>query len=162
MNEVKLSRFLNADKYEVFKYFTRQEFIEQWSAPEGMTLRVPKFEARLGGSYRYEHTGKDGKYICDGYLTEFIPNEKLVMRDTVKGPDGNLLFENLESVIEFRGVGAGTEVNVIQRGFNDEASAHECQVSWSQCLDTLQGLVEKTSGPRDRGDILLDESQPGI
>lgn len=160
--EARVIRFFNADKNEVFKYFTRAEFIEQWCTPEGMTLRVPKFEAKLGGSYRYEHTGKDGLFVCDGYLTEFVPNERLASRDNVKGPDGNILYENLEGVIEFRGVGAGTEVSIFQRGFKDEASAHECQVSWSQCLDLLQGMVEKTAPPRERGDILLDEGQANL
>lgn len=160
--DARISRFFNADKNEVFKYFTRAEFLEQWCTPEGMTLRVPKFEAKLGGSYRYEHTGKEGLFVCDGYLTEFVPNERLVSRDNIKGPDGKILYENMEGAIEFRGVGAGTEVSIIQGGFTDENGAHECQVAWSQCLDNLQGMVEKTATPKGRSDILMDEGQANL
>lgn len=162
-NVVRLTRFFNADKNEVFKYFVRPQLIEQWSAPIGMTLKVPKFEARVGGSYRYEHTGKDGIYICDGYLTEFVPNERLATRDSVKGPDGQMLFHNLEGTVVFKGVAAGTEVTVIQRGFPDEVSASECERGWTECLNQLQGLVEKTASPRDRDrGLLLDEGQASL
>ena len=161
--ELRLTRFFNADKNEVFKFFTRPELLEQWSAPEGMTLRVPKFEAKAGGSYRYEHTSKDGSYVCDGYITEFAPNERLATRDSVKGPDGKLMLNNLESVTEFKGVGAGTEVTIIQHGFPDEKTKAECEEGWTDCLDQLQGLVEKTAGPRDRDrDFLVDEGQPTL
>lgn len=160
---LRIKRFFNADKNSVFKYFTRAELIELWSAPSGMTLKVPKFEARMGGSYRYQHTGKEGVYICDGYITEYVPNELLGTRDNIKGPDGNMLLTNLEGVVEFKGVGAGTEVTIRQRGFPDQRSADDCERGWSDCLTQLQGLVEKTTDPqeRDRG-LLFDEGQANL
>ena len=145
---LQLTKFIPVEREKVFLYFTRPELIEKWSYPDGFTLKVANFEAKVGGHYRYEHTGSDGLYLCNGYLKEFVPNEKLVQVDTVKGPDGKLIIENLEGSVLFKKVAGGTEISVTQRGFPDEQSLKSCEEGWNQCMDNLSNLLSGGLGTR--------------
>lgn len=140
-----LKEFFPKDRRDVFNYWIQPKLLEKWSAPEGMTLRVPEFDAKKGGRYRYEHESKDGKYVCEGFMKEFIPGEKLVLVDKfVKDPKGQTIFENLECVINFRSVNGGTEVDITQSGFPDEKSLMECQHGWRDCLGKLSQLLGRS------------------
>lgn len=131
-----------------YVYWTHPKLLERWSYPDGMTLKVPRFDAKVGGQYRFEHTGTDGVYVCTGYFKGFIPNEKLVQVDNVKDPTGNLMFENLESTTEFKTVPGGTEIYLYQTGFLDEASLMACEEGWTQSLDNLSNLLTGGLGTR--------------
>lgn len=155
-NEVNITKFFPVDNDTLFNYFVQPDLIEQWAYPEGMSLKVPEFDARVNGRYRYEHTAKEGRYVCTGYIKELIPGKKLVQFDeAIKGPDGKKLYENLEGGIEFFPKASGTEVHVYQRGFENEEGALECEQGWSQSLDHLSNLVGRESGFQ-RG---MDESE---
>ena len=140
-NELKLTRSIPAPKDDVFVYWTEPKLLEKWSSPEGMRLKVPHFEARDGGKYRFEHFPGESVYICNGHFEEFIPNEKLVQVDTIQTPEKGLLFENLHSTITFSEEAGGTRIEVTQSGFPDQKSADECKVSWEQALDKLNELI---------------------
>lgn len=146
-NEVNMTKFFPVDSNNLFKYFVQPNLLEQWCYPEGMSLKVPEFDAKANGRYRYEHTAKEGRYVCSGYIKELIPGKKLVQFDEViKGPDGKKLWENLENGIELIPKPGGTEVRVYQRGFENEEGALECEQGWRQSLDHLSDLVGRESG----------------
>lgn len=144
--KLSLKRTIQAPKNEVFKYFVQPHLIEKWSAPEGMTLKVPQFENKAGGKYRYEHTSKDGVFVCTGHLEELIPNQKLVMIDTIKAPDGKILAENQPTTIEFKDRQGGTEIVINQENFESEEFYQECQKGWNDCLNKLEGLLNAGEG----------------
>jgi uncharacterized protein YndB with AHSA1/START domain len=141
MNEFTLSKFFPVDPEKVFTYWTVPQTIEQWSYPDGMSLKVPEYEGEKGGQYRYEHTADNGVYIGTGYFKEFIPNKKLVQVDMVKDPNGTILFEELETTVEFKYLGSGTEVTLTVRGFEDQKSVDGCKQAWEQCIDHLKNLL---------------------
>ncbi len=151
-NEIKTTKTISAPRETVFKYFTQPEFIEQWAYPEGMTLKVPKFEAKVDGRYRYEHSSKDGQFLCEGKITELVPNERLVQVDEyINGPDGKRLGENLVNTIDFKDTVGGTEVTAVTRGNFDEEFMQECEAGWSQSFDHLNDLVAKEVGAGVKG-----------
>lgn len=139
--ELSLSRSIPASKDDVFNYWIEPKLLERWSSPEGMRLKVPHFEARKGGKYRFEHFQGEDVYICNGHFEEFIPNEKLVQIDTVQSPEKGLLFENLHTTVTFSEEASGTKIQVTQNGFPDQKSADECKKSWIQSLDKLNDLI---------------------
>jgi uncharacterized protein YndB with AHSA1/START domain len=140
-NELTLTRSISAPRDDVFRYWTEPKLLEKWSFPEGMRLKVPHFEAREGGKYRFEHFQGEDVYICNGHFEEFIPNEKLVQIDTVLTPEQGILFKNLHSTITFSDEAGGTRIEATQSGFTDQKSADECKVSWGQTLDNLNELI---------------------
>lgn len=147
-NDIRISKTIPAPKETVFNYLTKPELIEQWSYPEGLTLKVPKFEANMGGRYRYEHTGKDGVFICEGKITAFVPNEKIVQLDEfINAPDGKRLAENLENTITLKDAVGGTEVAVVTTGNFDEKFLTECKAGWTQSFDHLVDLIAKDTRP---------------
>lgn len=145
-DEIKITHFIPTSKEEVFKYWTTPDLVEQWAYPDGMTLKVPKFEAKKGGSYIFEHTADEGVYLCSGYFKEFIPNEKLVQLEMVKSPDGEVKFSSLECDVEFISKTSGTEIRLTQKGFTEEKDRKDCLEGWTQCLEKLDGLINKNSG----------------
>ncbi|WPU64311.1 SRPBCC family protein [Peredibacter starrii] len=155
-NEVNMTKFFPIDSETLFNYFVQPNLIEQWAYPEGMTLKIPEFDAKVNGRYRYEHTGKDGQYLCTGHIKELVPGKKLIQFDEeIKGPDGKTLYQNLESGVEFFSKPGGTEIRLYQRGFEDEEGAVECEQGWQQSLDHLSDIVGKEAGFQ-RG---VDESE---
>jgi uncharacterized protein YndB with AHSA1/START domain len=52
---------------DVFRAHAEPELISQWLGPRGTTIEVDHYDFRTGGTYRYHHTGPDGKsYTFDG------------------------------------------------------------------------------------------------
>lgn len=145
--ELKIKRSFPLSRTEIFRYFTDPELIEQWAYPDGLSLRIPQFNLRTNGKYRYEHEGRNGKFVCVGKFTEIEPNQKLVMIDErITGPDGNVVFENLGCTQVFRDTRAGSEVEVIQEGFKDEQALNDCRQGWEQSLNHLSALIDRDLG----------------
>lgn len=145
---LRIQKFIPCTKDEVYKYFTVPGYLERWCYPDGMTLKVPVFEARTNGAYRYEHTGTHGVYTCTGVVQELIPEEKLVTVDSVKDPQGKSLFENLKGEVLFQDAHGGTDLFITQSGFPDAASLADCQRGWDECLDNLSGLFDGRLVPK--------------
>lgn len=138
---LELERLIPLSKDMIFKYWVEPRLLELWSAPNGMTLRVPYFHAEKSGKYCFKHTGKEGVYVCDGIVKDIIPNEKLVMVDHVKDPEGNVMFDNLETTVTFNENPDGTRIHMRQKGFQDHQSKNSCEQGWNECLDKLCELL---------------------
>jgi len=75
-----MSREFNAPRDLVFACYTRPELIRRWLlGPDGWTMPVCEFDARIGGGYRYVWRHADGREMAmSGVLREIEPPEKLV------------------------------------------------------------------------------------
>jgi uncharacterized protein YndB with AHSA1/START domain len=142
-NDFKISKFFALDRNNLFEYWIQPQLLEKWACPDGMYLKVPVMEARAGGKYRFEHRGFDGLFISNGYFKEFIPAEKLVQVDTVKNPEGFVIFQDLECITTFKDSAGGTEVIIEQKNFVDEKMVEECRISWEQSLEKLSNLFKR-------------------
>lgn len=140
-NELHLKHTINAPREEVFRYWTNPRLLEKWSSPDGMTLKVPVFEAKTDGKYRYEHSDGNDVYVCNGHFEAFVPNEKLIMIDNVASALRGPLFEDLHSEVTFIDEGPKTLIFVIQSGFKSQKDAEDCRMSWEQCFEKLEDLI---------------------
>ena len=50
----------DAPRELVFRAYTDAEMYVQWLGPRRLTMKLPKFEPRDGGSYRFVHVDTDG------------------------------------------------------------------------------------------------------
>jgi uncharacterized protein YndB with AHSA1/START domain len=149
-HDVRINKFFSTDSETLFQYFIDSELIQKWAYPDGMSLKVTKYEALEGGKYHFEHSGKDGVYICTGFVKEFIPEKKIVQVDEkIIAPDGDKLFENLESIVEFSPQFGGTEVSLIHSGFSSQEAANECHIGWTQSLNHLTRLISQKKNIHD-------------
>ncbi len=146
-NELKITHYFDQPVETLFPYFVEAKKIEQWCNPDGMTLKIPKFEAKNGGDYRYEHTSKEGTYVCTGHVREIVPNERLRMMDEkVTGPKGEVIMQNSPCETYFHKKGNGTEVEIVQSNFPSEEFKKECETSWNQCFRNLENVFKDAKG----------------
>jgi uncharacterized protein YndB with AHSA1/START domain len=88
-----ITREFDAPPARVFRAHTDPDLVVQWLGPRGLTMRIDRFDARTGGSYRYVHTDDDGNdYGFHGVFHEVRPDERIVQTFTYEGaPDGVML-----------------------------------------------------------------------
>jgi uncharacterized protein YndB with AHSA1/START domain len=58
--EIIITRTFDSPRENVWEAWTNPELLKQWLGPKGYEMRVDKYEAKAGGSYRYIHIDKDG------------------------------------------------------------------------------------------------------
>jgi uncharacterized protein YndB with AHSA1/START domain len=95
-----ITREFDAPPERVFRAHTDPYLFVQWLGPRGLTMRIDKFDARTGGSYRYIHSDEGGEYAFHGVFHEVRPVERIVQTFTYEGaPDGvsleTMTFEDL-------------------------------------------------------------------
>lgn len=144
---ITINRFFTIPVHELYGYFIDPVLIERWCAPEGMSLKVRSFDARVGGKYRYEHSNGTGIFVAIGHFRKLVQNQLIQMvDDEIIDPAGKILGKKLACDVTFSAFGNGAGVIIKQSGFQNAQMLDECEISWNQCLDKLQDLV-KDSGP---------------
>ena len=98
---IRIIRDFDAPPDRVFKAWVDPELIVQWLGPKSSEIRIDKWDARTGGSYRYASV-QDGEEVAAFYgsFHEVRPAERLVQTFTWEGmPDGvsldTMTFEDL-------------------------------------------------------------------
>jgi uncharacterized protein YndB with AHSA1/START domain len=98
---IRIIRDFDAPPDRVFKAWVDPELIAQWLGPKSSEIRIDKWDARTGGSYRYASV-QDGEEVAAFYgsFHEVRPGERLVQTFTWEGmPDGvsleTMTFEDL-------------------------------------------------------------------
>jgi uncharacterized protein YndB with AHSA1/START domain len=59
--EIVLTRVFDAPRDLVFKAWTEKEHISRWFGPKGFTTTTHEMDVRVGGMWRFEMLGPDGK-----------------------------------------------------------------------------------------------------
>lgn len=96
-----ITREFDAPPERVFRAYTDPDLVIQWLGPRRLTMRIDRYDARSGGSYRYVHRDDDGtEYGFHGVFHEVRPDERIVQTFTYDGfPDGvsleTAVFEDL-------------------------------------------------------------------
>lgn len=141
-HKITLKKLIHAPREIVFKYWTDPVLVEKWATPRDMTLKIPYFDARTGGKYRYEHRGSSGTIICHGRFEEFIPEHKLSTTDHVETLEGMPIFDRIETKVTFMDDMHGTAVMMYQTGFPDEKARSDCELALEEAMTKLVELIE--------------------
>ena len=77
--EIVLLRVFDAPRELVFEAWTKPEHAMKWFGPKGFTCTLHEMDVRVGGRWRFDMLGPDGKLYPNRieYL-EIVPNERLV------------------------------------------------------------------------------------
>ena len=77
--EVLVERELDAPRELVFKAHVDPKLYAQWVGPRGLVMKIDRFEARNGGSWRFIHTEPDGKkHSFHGVFHEVTRPERII------------------------------------------------------------------------------------
>jgi uncharacterized protein YndB with AHSA1/START domain len=84
--EIIIEREFDAPREKVWEAWTNPDLLKQWLGPKGYEMRVEKYEARDGGTYRYIHTDKDGnEYGFHGVFHGFHKPSKAIQTFEYEG-----------------------------------------------------------------------------
>lgn len=140
-NTIQLHRVLKAPPERVYRAFLDADAMVKWLPPHGFTGKVQHLDAKVGGTYRMSFTnfstGKEERF--GGTYLELVPNARI--RHTDAFDDANLSGE-MTTMITFRAVFCGTELNVVQEGIPDLIPPEACYLGWQESLTLLAQLVE--------------------
>lgn len=99
---IEIVRDFEAPPAAVFRAHVEPELVARWLGPTTIAMRIDRWDATTGGSYRYVHTGENGvEHHFYGSFHEVRPDERLVQTFTYEPfPDGvsldTMTFEALD------------------------------------------------------------------
>jgi uncharacterized protein YndB with AHSA1/START domain len=100
--ELFITREFDAPRELVFKAHTDPDLYIQWVGPNGMTMKIDKWEPHDGGSYKFTHERDGHKYAFFGVNHEIHAPERIIGTFEFDGPPerghvilGKTLFEEL-------------------------------------------------------------------
>ncbi|WP_436771352.1 TIGR03086 family metal-binding protein [Yinghuangia sp. YIM S09857] len=89
-----ITREFAAPPAHVFRAHTDPALVVQWLGPRRLTMRIDRYDARTGGSYRYTHTADDGTaYGFHGVFHEVRPHTRIVHTLGYDGSPDNVSLE---------------------------------------------------------------------
>ncbi|HEX8060995.1 MAG TPA: SRPBCC family protein [Cyclobacteriaceae bacterium] len=84
--EIVAVREFDAPRELVFKAFTDPKIVAKWLSPKRLKMRIDKFEAKNGGSYRYAHVDDKGnEYAFRGVTHEVVAPERIIQTFEFEG-----------------------------------------------------------------------------
>jgi uncharacterized protein YndB with AHSA1/START domain len=139
-NSLHLKRTFAAPRERVFRAWTDVKQFGLWFHPSAeYTTIVSALDLRVGGAYSLEMHHKGGNvHKLHGTYKEVRPPEKLVFTWHVQRE--NAEQETLVTV-EFRDLGASTEVSLLHQNFTDAQDREKHNQGWTGCLDQLRNYL---------------------
>jgi uncharacterized protein YndB with AHSA1/START domain len=145
--ELTITRVFDAPRALVFEAWIDPRHLAQWWGPQGFTIPVCEFDARVGGALRIHMRGPDGTvYPMKGVIQEIVAPERLVFTNIAVDASGKHVLEGLTTVAfaEERGktkmtlhtrAAAVAEVGV---GY-----LQGMEMGWTQTIDKLEAFVAR-------------------
>jgi uncharacterized protein YndB with AHSA1/START domain len=131
-----LERVFDAPVSLVWKCWTEQPHLAQWSAPRGFTVPHSEGDLRPGGKWRCQMRSPAGNDLwLGGVYREIVENKRLVMTHAWE-EDGMPCHETLVTV-RFEELGRRTRVTLEQTGFDSAGACDGHLGGWSECFDLL-------------------------
>ena len=139
MNNVTLTRTINAPIEKVYDALTQSEQLTKWFAPEGMTIPVADMPSKAGEPYKVCMANDKGEQYCSvGTITELDKPNKVAMTwkwDEMPDAYETTLTMSLNAMGDDK-----TEIMLVHDGFKDEKDAGEHNKGWDSCLNRLEKL----------------------
>jgi len=139
-----LERVVPGPPASVFDLHAEPASWSQWFGPKGFSVRAIEVDLRVGGAYRLTMQPPEGDaFVIAGEFREIVPGTRLAYTFRYEQPDP----DDRETVVVFalRDVDGATAVTVEQGPFLTEARRSLHVQGWSDSLDRLEVLVERSS-----------------
>lgn len=133
---LRISRVIKADPETVFRAWTEPEQLQNWSAPEGATVKAAQVDLKIGGRYRISMRTSEGNYNATGVYREIDRPNRLVYTWSWEEKEHDV-GETLVTV-EFNGVGGSTEVVLLHELFPSAEAKTSHEEGWGSCLNRLE------------------------
>jgi uncharacterized protein YndB with AHSA1/START domain len=145
-----LSRVFDAPRALVFEAFTKPEHLAQFWGPKGMRKAACTVDLRVGGEFRVDVQGPDGKiYPATGIYREIAPPERIVYAATTAddNPCGAGLPPRSIVTLRFESQDGKTKLTVHaqlqSRTAAEAAIAGGFNEGWTDSFDRLDAMLAR-------------------
>ena len=139
---LRIERLIDAPIETVFRAWTTRDALEAWyrDRPEDV-VRVVELDVRDGGRYRIEF-GPEGQapYVETGTYVEVDPPRRLVMTETLDGPDGTQ-WSDTTVTVALEAQDGKTHVLLVHENFPSTERRNDAAGGWPGFLDRIEQLV---------------------
>jgi len=108
VQEVTITRRINAPRERVFKAYTDAASITQWWGPRRYETIVDTLEARPGGSWRFINRQGDQEFGFHGVFHDVVPSERITWTFEFEGVPGHVSLET----VTFEDEGDSTNIRI--------------------------------------------------
>jgi len=152
-NEIVINRVFDLPISKVWQAWTEAEQFKKWWGPKDFTCPSSKMEAKVGGKYLSCMRGPDGKeYWSTGVVKEFIPERKLVVRDSFSDEKGNIKPasdygmpgdwpKELLLTVYLEEADGATKMKLRHQGVPEEMR-EDCMKGWNESFDKLEKNIK--------------------
>jgi uncharacterized protein YndB with AHSA1/START domain len=150
---IRIERIFAAPRELVFEAWTKPEYLLQWYAPRGCTIRFAAIDVRPGGRFHScIHNPSFGDCWCVGVYREIVRPERIVYTLATADSAGNEIEpakaghdprwprETLVTVT-FEDLRGATQLTLEQNVLESLAKHTGAHPSWLEMLDRLAALV---------------------
>lgn len=136
---LRISRTYNAPREKVFAAWTEPQHLNRWFAPTDEFEVSAEVDLREGGNYRIEMKHSSGRvHTAIGEYREITPPERLIY--TWGWLEDEIIRGTLVT-IEFRDLGASTEVVLTHELFPDAEWRDKHNQGWTGCMARLDKVL---------------------
>lgn len=141
-DHVEIERTFTTDPRRLFRAWTDPVELAAWFAPTGWTVpaETVTIDPRPGGVWRLTmaEDGGAGRVPIDAQLTEVVPGERLVGKESMDGPDG---ATEITLAVTFGADPSGAKLVLRQGPFPTEELLAQTAAGWGSSFDKLDTLV---------------------
>lgn len=144
---LRLVRIFNAPRERVFDAFTVPDQFKQWMCPPTVHVDECELDVRPGGAWRVRGHKPSGKFASSGRYVEVKRPERLVFTWAHHATDDPASSRGHETTvhIEFRSLGAKTELTLIHGPFADTPSFQDHNRGWDGSFDKLEAFLGRAA-----------------
>jgi len=136
---LRIERLIDAPVDAVFRAWTTREAMEHWyqDRPDDV-VHVVELDTRVGGGYRIEF-GPAGQapFVETGTYVEVDPPNRLVMSESLDGPDGTQWSNTTVSIV-LEEVDGKTRLVLVHEQFPSPQRRDDAARGWPGFLDRLE------------------------
>src|SRR3954464_5887492 len=151
MTTTRIHQHVAAPRALVYRLLLDPAAIALWKVPDGMTARVPAFEAREGGAIRVSLTytaatgaGKSDAHTdtYNGRFVRLVPDESVVEADEFETDDPAMRGEMISPITLADAPDGGTDVAGVHEQLPPGVSPADNETGWRMALAKLAALAE--------------------
>ena len=142
---LRLVRVFNAPRERVFDAWTHEDQFIQWMCPPNVHVQEVRLDLRPGGAWHLRGRNASRNFVTSGKYVEIKRPERLVFTWAHHATDDLASARGHETTVhlEFRPLGAKTELTLIHGPFADEPSRQNHNEGWSGSFDKLETYVRR-------------------
>jgi uncharacterized protein YndB with AHSA1/START domain len=139
---LRIERLLDASPEAVFRAWTSREAMLEWyrDRPDDV-VRVVELEVRVGGRFCVEFGPAGAKpYVETGEYREIDAPHRLVINETLEGPDGTQWADTTVTVV-FEEHDGKTRLTLVHEGFPSVEHRDGAAGGWPGFIERIERLV---------------------